>query len=400
MRALLLMPFFLVAVLANPTPEDKCDPERCKASGNCVCASTDPPNKMNVQDTPQLVTLSFDGAIHEGNMPFYRELLDGTQKRKNKKSGCKIGATFFVNHEYLDYTAVHELHNSGSEIGLRSITLNGTSDYWSKLGTDGWKAEMVGERDLLANHAAIPASDIVGMRAPLLQTGGDNTYAMLKENGFLYDSSIPHNRVKNGGKPMFPYTLDHGLQTECIIAPCPENKYPGLWTVPMNVWFQENDIEGLKMYFPCSTIGGCVPPPDTADETYEFLMANFKEFYENNRAPFPMFLHEGWLHGGERREGFLKFIDWLLTKDDVFIVTLKEVIEFMKNPKPVNSYKESRCLTEVMPSDKCTRPETCHYRKVKIGDDIGDRKMKTCVDCAPHYPWVSLRKTMSPPQSE
>ncbi|EEC06887.1 hypothetical protein IscW_ISCW004519 [Ixodes scapularis] len=83
---------------------------------------------------------------------------------------------------------------------------------------------MVGERDLLANHAAIPASDIVGMRAPLLQTGGDNTYKMLKENGFLYDSSIPHNRVKNGGKPMFPYTLDYGLQTDCIITPCPENK--------------------------------------------------------------------------------------------------------------------------------------------------------------------------------
>ncbi|CAN8001871.1 unnamed protein product [Ixodes hexagonus] len=391
MKAVLLVSFLLVATMANPIVNDGCDPDKCKGSANCMCASTEPPNNIDVKDMPQLVMLSFDGAVHEGNFPFYRELMDVT-KRKNKQSGCKIGTTFFVNHEYLDYAAVHELHNNGSEIGLRSISLNGTMEYWTNLDANGWEAEMVGERDLLSKMAEIPASDIVGMRAPLLITGGDKGYKTAKDAGLLYDASIPHKRVRDGGKPVFPYTLDHGLQTSCVIQPCPKDKYPGLWTIPMNVWFKENEIEGMKMDFPCSTVDSCTPPPESTKETYDFLVSNFMDFYGNNKAPFPMFMQEGWLREGDRRKGFLQFIDWLLSKDDVFLVTIKEVIEFMKNPKPAKTYKESRCITEVKPSTKCTKPQTCIYGRVKIGSNIGDRKMRSCVQCAPFYPWVSLKK--------
>ncbi|EEC11139.1 hypothetical protein IscW_ISCW007142 [Ixodes scapularis] len=129
----------------------------------------------------------------------------------------------------------------------------------------------------------------------------------------------------------------------------------------------------------------------------EFHRANFKEFYENNKAPFPMFLHEGWLREGDRKAGFLRFIDWLLAQDDVFLVTVKEVIEFMKNPKPAKSYKESRCVTEVKPSDKCKEPETCVYPRVKIGYNIGDRVMRSCVNCTQEYPWVRATEPVPAP---
>uniref|UniRef100_A0A4D5RKZ7 Putative peritrophic membrane chitin binding protein n=1 Tax=Ixodes scapularis TaxID=6945 RepID=A0A4D5RKZ7_IXOSC len=400
MRAVLVVPFLLAAAVAAPASdgEEQCDPAKCKGSQNCMCASIKPPNGIEAKDMPQLVMLAFEGAVNTVNMPFYRELMDTTD-RKNKQSGCRIGTTFFVNHEYLDYSAVHELHNRGSEIALRSITLNGTMAYWTDLDTDGWKAEIIGERDLLATQAIIPASDIYGMQAPLLTTGGDNSFKMIKDAGLLYDASIPHNRVKDSGRIMFPYTLDYGLQTPCVIEPCPEDKYPGVWTIPLNVWFKENQIEHLKMDFPCSTIDSCTPPPASADEAYEFLMANFKEFYENNKAPFPMILHEGWLREGDRKAGFLRFIDWLLAKDDVFLVTVKEVIEFMKNPKPAKSYKESRCVTEVKPSDKCKEPETCIYPRVKIGYNIGDRVMRSCVNCTQEYPWVRATEPVPAPDS-
>uniref|UniRef100_A0A4D5SAK0 Putative peritrophic membrane chitin binding protein n=1 Tax=Ixodes scapularis TaxID=6945 RepID=A0A4D5SAK0_IXOSC len=167
MRAVLVVPFLLAAVVAAPASdgEEQCDPAKCRGSQNCMCASIKPPNGMEAKDMPQLVMLAFEGAGNVVNMAFYRELMD-TPERKNKQSGCRIGTTFFVNHEYFDYSAVHELHNRGSEIALRSITLNGTMAYWSDLDTDGWKAKIIGERDLLATQAIIPASDTYGMQVP------------------------------------------------------------------------------------------------------------------------------------------------------------------------------------------------------------------------------------------
>ena len=74
----------------------------------------------------------------------------------------------------------------------------------------------------------------------------------------FYDCSFPTTNYTN--PPVWPYTLDQGFQhviisrlsilssiilrlmnennclcilKECAIPPCPESKYPGIWTVPM-----------------------------------------------------------------------------------------------------------------------------------------------------------------------
>ncbi|EEC04495.1 serotonin receptor, putative [Ixodes scapularis] len=100
------------------------------------------------------------------------------------------------------------------------------------------------------------------------------------------------------------------------------------------------------------------------------------DFYGRNKAPFPIFLRQGWLRNPERNAGFLKFLDWLLTKDDVFVVTIREVIKFMRNPRPVSKYQEDRCHEEIAPSIKCTRPVQCIYKRVKIVDAIKDRWLR------------------------
>ncbi|CAN7986910.1 unnamed protein product [Ixodes hexagonus] len=97
------------------------------------------------------------------------------------------------------------------------------------------------------------------------------------------------------------------------------------------------------------------------------------EFYGNNKAPFPIFLHQGWLANPKRQVGFLKFIDWLLAKDDVFFVTLTEVIKFMQSPKPLSRYREYKCYKDIVPSTMCTRPVQCVYKRVKIAGVIRDR---------------------------
>ncbi|CAN7986912.1 unnamed protein product [Ixodes hexagonus] len=247
-----------------------CEPEECKGSDNCVCASTLPPSNLTVSEMPQFVTLAFDGAVNSANMPFYRELLAPT-KRKNKRSGCNIRATFFLNYEYVDYPSVHELHHNGHEIALRSISDSSNMNYWKNLSSKGWKAEIYDQRTLIARSADIPASDIIGMRAPLLVTGGDNSYRMINETELQYDSSIPHLRVRGQQNPVFPYTLNYGLQTVCLIPPCPKGKYGGLWTFPMNVFFRNRTSEGELREFPCSTVDGCVPLPENETDTFDYL---------------------------------------------------------------------------------------------------------------------------------
>ncbi|CAN7949520.1 unnamed protein product [Ixodes hexagonus] len=98
-----------------------CDRKACTATSGCFCISTNPPANLTTDSMPQFVMLTFDDAVNEGNIHFYRELL-GSGKRKNKATGCSIAATFFVSAEYLNYKYVNELYEGGNEIALHSIT--------------------------------------------------------------------------------------------------------------------------------------------------------------------------------------------------------------------------------------------------------------------------------------
>ncbi|KAK8761277.1 hypothetical protein V5799_027456 [Amblyomma americanum] len=304
----------------------------------CSCATDIPPDGLTVNQVPQFVMLTFDDAVNVVNMKFYRELLEGA-RRKNRANGCGIAATFFVSHEYLDYAAVNELHSWGNEIALHSIR---------------------------------------------------------------YDSTLVHQRSSHE-QPIFPYTMDFGFQRGCNVYPCPQNTYPGLWLLPMNVLFRQQ--------LPCAMADTCIPQPTSAKDTFEFLSAleqytflhiyaftfwlpystrklrrsNFEEFYTTNRAPFPVFLHEAYLRNPGRKQGYLQFVDWLLQKDDVYLVTASEVLDFMQNPRPLGVYNQLVCPGRRPVANSCPRPNTCPYKRTQLG---GDRYLRICSRCPRKYPWV------------
>lgn len=54
--------------------------------------------------------------------------------------------------------------------------------------------------------------NVVGFRHPFLLTSGDNLYAVLKDYGFLYDSSL----ATHFGQLWWPFTLDYSTEMkEC-----------------------------------------------------------------------------------------------------------------------------------------------------------------------------------------
>lgn len=84
--------------------EVKCEKELCQLP-DCSCASVEIPGNLTLEETPQFVFLTFDDAITNLNMEYYREAL----YEGNNPDGCPHAATFFVSHEYTYYDKVDKL---------------------------------------------------------------------------------------------------------------------------------------------------------------------------------------------------------------------------------------------------------------------------------------------------
>lgn len=106
---------------------ENCDPEQCKLP-NCRCASTELNETIAVSETPQLVMLTFDDAVTALNYEYIQQKING----RVNPDGCPVAATFYVSHEWTDYSKVHKLWAAGHEIALHSITHNYLSAHWRK----------------------------------------------------------------------------------------------------------------------------------------------------------------------------------------------------------------------------------------------------------------------------
>jgi hypothetical protein len=234
--------------------------------------------------------------------------------------------------------------------------------------------EIHGQREILHLYGGVKMEDIRGMRAPFLQIGGNKMFEMLFDANFTYDSSMP---VYENNPPFWPYTLDYAQSHECMIFPCPTKSYPGLWEVGMVMWV---DLRGGR----CSMGDACSNPQDEEAVT-KMLMKNFNRHYKSNRAPFGLFYHSAWFNTQHHRRGFMKFLDEILQKDDVWLVTNWQLIQWMRNPTPVrdmNNFEPFNCRKINRPP-ACPNPTVCN-----VWYQGGVRYMKTCQPCPVKYPWV------------
>lgn len=156
------------------------------------------------------------------------------------------------------------------------------------------------------------------------------------------------------------------------------------------VWFL-----GVTIKRECATVDACIPKPETVNETIDFFRQNFERHYKKNRAPFPMFLREGWFtENMHRKQGMFQFIQDLLNKKDVYFVTIQELIQWMQSgPNAIKliDYKpicKEMKKTECMMEDDSASANNCLYHNVKELGKI-DKNMVTCVNqCPKSYPWV------------
>lgn len=77
------------------------------------------PGGLRPIDTPQLVLLTFDDAVNDLNKELYADLFETGRLNPN---GCPIAATFYVSHEWTDYSQVQNLYADGHEIASHTIS--------------------------------------------------------------------------------------------------------------------------------------------------------------------------------------------------------------------------------------------------------------------------------------
>jgi len=351
---------------------------------SCRCFSTEAPQNAAKNITlairPQIVYLTFDDAVNAAeNYPFYEEALFN---RKNPNNAA-ISATFFITHEYNDYNRTHDLYRHGHDIALHSITHKNDQDYWRALNKTAWMKEFVEQRQLTAKFANIPEAAIKGMRAPFLQIGGDQMYSALAENRFEWECSRPTWQYR---PLLWPYTNDYYSGQDCQLGPCPIERYPGFWTVPMV------NLLGGNL-FPCAMVDTCLPMVNTTAETLNLLKTNFNDHYLGNKAPFGVFTHAAWIVDPGRKAGYIQFLDYLGTLNDVFIVSISKSLDWIKNPVPIARINEiaSWNPTPVI-ANGCPRPVNCRFNGTQTPHAGGaERYMLNCQPCATirNYPWLN-----------
>ncbi|PSN29749.1 hypothetical protein C0J52_22232 [Blattella germanica] len=316
-----------------------------------------PSRGFAAEEIPQLVLLTFDDSANDLNKGLYTDLFE---KGRVNPNGCPIAATFYVSHEWTDYSHVQNLYATGHEIASHSIS----HSFGEQFSQKKWTKEIAGQREILAAYGGVRLEDIRGMRAPFLAIGGNKMFKMLYDSNFTYDSSMP---VYENRPPSWPYTLDYKIFHDCMIPPCPTRSYPGVWEVPMVMW---QDLNGGR----CSMGDACSNPP-TADGVYKMLIKNFERHYTTNRspfnaaillhrAPFGLFYHAAWFTQPHHKEGFIAFLDTIVNMQDVWLVTNWQAIQW-ERPR------------------RCNNPKVCN-----LWHKSGVRYMRTCQPCPEVYPWT------------
>ncbi|XP_041975244.1 uncharacterized protein LOC121730318 isoform X2 [Aricia agestis] len=356
-------------VYPQPTPDKtaaKCRKDVCLLP-DCFCGGKDIPGDLPVDKVPQMVLLTFDDSVNDLNKQLYSDLFE---KGRVNPNGCPISATFYVSHEWTDYSQVQNLYAAGHEMASHTVS----HSFGEQFSQKKWNREVGGQREILSAYGGVKLEDVRGMRAPFLSVGGNKMFKMLYDSNFTYDSSLP---VYENKPPSWPYTLDYKLFHDCMIPPCPTKSYPGVWEVPMVMW---QDLNGGR----CSMGDACANPPD-AEGVYKMILKNFDRHYTSNRAPFGLFYHAAWFTQPHHKEGFIMFLDFINQMQDVWIVTNWQALQWVRDPTPIsrlNSFQPFQCNYADRPK-KCNNPKVCN-----LWHKSGVRYMRTCQPCPEIYPWT------------
>ncbi|KAG7174655.1 Very low-density lipoprotein receptor-like 2 [Homarus americanus] len=373
----------------DPNRADVCDPRTCQWDQGCFCSvdGTLIPGGLTVDQTPQMITITFTGAINERNFRIFQDIFKDTVKHKGNE--CTPKGTFFVSHAFTNYSAVQELHRVGHEIGVSSITNNDNPNYWSGLSSLDYESEMDGARIIVEKFANISANEILGLRVPKQRVGGNKQFRMMVDWGFLYDSSIS---APMGRLPLWPYTLMHRMPHKCLGTDqnCPSQNFT-VWEMVVNELDRRDDPQFDEKLTGCHFVDQCANL-QTPNQFRRFLDNNLARHFRTNRAPLGLQFTSAYF---ETRRDFLKvLVKWVretAEAGDYYFVTMQQVINWMEAPTEIaaiKDFQEWKGKCDVKGQPYCSLPNPCNKKVPRIFPNEQEMFLYTCMECPRTYPWL------------
>ncbi|KAJ1557449.1 hypothetical protein HK096_007225, partial [Nowakowskiella sp. JEL0078] len=176
--------------------------------------------------------------------------------------------------------------------------------------------------------------------------------------------------------------MDHGVAQDCSSGGTCSGNFPGLWEVPMYAVYDQNGVVQTVMD-PLSTL--------LTTQSFDF-------HYNGNKAPYGLWLHSGWLSDAENRKALVNLLTYALSKPNVFVVTLTQLIQWMQNPVSASQLMNSGILPTTGNSCQTNppRPSPCVSNKISCGS--GGYYGSVCVCACPiQTPSVSQPVPLIPP---
>jgi len=330
-RTIVLLLFCSILGLAFGVPDwYDCNETNCKAPA-CRCASIAPPNGLTPEKTPQFILITHDDAIN----PFSNKVVRSVIDIHTNPNGCNVPATWYTLQQGSDCATVKKLYDENSEIALHTVNHNRLLPNYAG-GEKALLQEMFGVRTWLNEECGIPLEDLVGYRTPYLVNNPQTRKALFEEK-LLYDSSMIQAFSQGGpmsnqpGQRVFPFSMDRGIPIDCNWnypdGQCngTTESYPGLWEAPL--WELQN-AAGEHLF-----------SMDPEGDVFNIYKENFDMNYNNNRAPFGVFLHAPWFTDKNTR-ALNQFMDYAMSLPDVWAITTRQLIEWMKDPVPASQMGE------------------------------------------------------------
>ncbi|OWF45132.1 hypothetical protein KP79_PYT13242 [Mizuhopecten yessoensis] len=312
----------------------------CKQGENCLlpdcfCSTFNHP--LDPKEIPHIVSFGFSDGVSVAAEELFNRLFRHERKNPND---CPISMTLYISEENTNYPVLQDYSNKAFEIAIK-----GPSQSNSVIDRgDNLRKEAKRLRSNINMYTNITEEKINGWQSAYLKTEGDAQVKVLQNLNFTYDVSLLYKRKKMADLNPWPFTLDYGWTLPCEIQPCPTDRHPGFWVVPVNAMRDFGD------WGACSFIDSCTNKPITVNQTYKYIMDNFRSHYHGNRAPFSIHMHASWMTKEAKHvEAMDLVIHDLLEYDDVYIVNINQTLEWMKRPTElqfIRRFKPWNCTSE------------------------------------------------------
>jgi peptidoglycan/xylan/chitin deacetylase (PgdA/CDA1 family) len=347
-----------------------------------------PPGGLMPSQVPMFVMFGSDDNQYADGVNWLVDTLFGGKKNPD---GSPVQATFFVTAGYgtTDNAGVFidaggaqtqadvvnswkHAYASGHQIGNHSWDHLPNQDGNSRALAD-WQPEVSKSQDFLINQVGIPACELDTWRFPYLEFDDAGFQAFIG-GGFLFDTSVEFgynwwqpaglsqgfgsSSPESGKHFWWPYTLDNGFPSGVNDGFDPvETKgvgaHPGVWEFHEHV-FNAPDPASPGNVRAVTGLDWNLWGRIAMDKTWDFcatLKYSFEQRYNGNRSPFNIGIHSAIYSTHDsaddqafantydvRRPAMQCFVDYLLSGafPDVRIVGFHQVIDWMRNPKPIH----------------------------------------------------------------